>query len=120
MSKTYKSKFDGEQLWSMLLAHVASPALAQVPTMFRMAARGAVDRKFHELPLATRQALDLGASHISAQVVRDFLAQVGDLRTMNAEAAAAFGPTGASSVNHPGRKYGGGAAENFPESERPI
>jgi CRISPR/Cas system-associated protein Csm6 len=120
MSKTYKSKFDGEQLWGFILAHVASPALAQVPTMFRAAARTATDRKFAALEPALRNALDLCASHISAQVVRDFLAQVGDLRAMNAEAAAAFGPTGASSVNHPGRKYGGGAAENFPESERPI
>lgn len=133
MAKTYKSKFDGEQLWGFILAHVASPALAQVPTMFRAAARTAADKKFASLDPALRNALELCASHISAQVVRDFLAQVGDVVKQagfvqladspqvitSKEIGKMIGPTGASSVDHRGRSGPDTAAQSWrPESPR--
>lgn len=120
MSKTYRSKFDGEQLWAMILAHVASPALAQVPTMFRAAARTAADKKFPALDPALRNALELCASHISAQVVRDFLAQVGDV--VKEAGFVDLRPSGvpAALVGNSQVLSAKALGKMFPESERPI
>lgn len=72
--KKWSSKLHGAELWQMLLAHVATPALAEVPVMFRATARANVDKRFADLNPSLQNALELCASHLAAFVVLDFTA----------------------------------------------